>query len=144
MSNSKLYTDRLLSYWDQNLFGWKHSGYTHGASEVSQLCGDEVEFRLIVSEAVLEVVDVWARGCCVSECCAAMLAELARGKMVGWVNAYTAEEWAAIRQRPIGRKPQTVLRDARSRLPQEGCHNTFCPTTMSALWQQKPRRQLSS
>ena len=111
MSNSRLYTDRLLSYWDQNLFGWKHSGYTHGASEVSQLCGDEVEFRLIVGEAGLEVVDVWARGCCVSECCAAMLAELARGKMVGWVNAYTAEEWERYVNVPLGesRKRSCVI-----------------------------------
>ncbi len=111
MSNIRLYTERLLSYWNQNLFGWKHSGHTHGACEVSQLCGDEVEFRLIVGDAGLEVVDVWARGCCVSECCAAMLAELARGKMVGWVNAYTAEEWERYVNVPLGesRKRSCVM-----------------------------------
>ena len=111
MSNIRLYTERLLSYWNQNLFGWKHSGHTHGVSEVSQLCGDEVEFRLIVGDAGLEVVDVWARGCCISECCAAMLAELARGKTVGWVNAYTAEEWERYVNVPLGesRKRSCVM-----------------------------------
>ena len=33
VSDSKLYTDRLLSYWDRSLFGFKHASYTHGASE---------------------------------------------------------------------------------------------------------------
>ena len=59
MSGSKLYSDRLLSYWDPSLFGFKHESYTHGASEVSQLCGDEVEYRLIINNNVLEIVDVW-------------------------------------------------------------------------------------
>jgi hypothetical protein len=121
VSDRKLYTDRLLSYWDQNLFGWKHSGYTHGASEVSQLCGDEVEFRLIVNNGVLDIVDVWARGCCVSECSAAMLAELARGKTVGWVvNPRTTADWPEYVNVPLGESrkrsclmlPLTCLRKA--------------------------------
>ncbi len=134
MSNSRLYTDRLLSYWDQNLFGWKHSGYTHGASEVSQPCGDEVEFRLIVGEAGLEVVDVWARGCCVSECCAAMLAELARGKMVGWVNAYTAEEWERYVNVPLGESRKRSCVILALDCLKKAVKTPFDPTT-SELWQ---------
>jgi NifU-like protein involved in Fe-S cluster formation len=103
VSDSKLYTDRLLFYWDQALFGFKHEGYTHGASEVSQLCGDEVEYRLTINNNVLEVVDVWARGCCVSECCAAMLAELARGKTVDWVTSpQTMMDWPRYVNVPLG------------------------------------------
>jgi len=102
MSDSKLYTDRLLSYWDRNLSGWKHEGYTHWASEVSQLCGDEVEYRLTIRADVLEVVDFWARGCCISECCAAMLAGLAQGKTVEWVRMYTAEDWDQYVNIPLG------------------------------------------
>jgi NifU-like protein involved in Fe-S cluster formation len=103
MSGSKLYSDRLLSYWDPSLFGFKHESYTHGASEVSQLCGDEVEYRLIINNNVLEIVDVWARGCCVSECCAAMLAELARGKTVDWgTNPQTMMNWPNHVNVPLG------------------------------------------
>jgi NifU-like protein involved in Fe-S cluster formation len=103
VSDSKLYTDRLLFYWDRSLFGFKHAGYTHGASEVSQPCGDEVEYRLIVNNNILDVVDVWARGCCVSECCAAMLAELARGKTVDWVTSpQTMTDWPKYVNVPLG------------------------------------------
>jgi hypothetical protein len=102
MSDSKLYTDRLLSYWDQNRMGWKHEGYTHGASEVSAVCGDEVEFRLILGERGLEVVDVWARGCCVVECCAAMLAELAVGKPLVWLDTFYDKDWDQYVNIPLG------------------------------------------
>ncbi len=101
MSNSNLYTERLMSYWDQNLRGFKHEGYTHQASEVSKLCGDEVEFRVILKGGVLEVVDVWARGCCVSECCTTMLAELARGKSLFWLDTFTDQDWARFVTIPI-------------------------------------------
>jgi len=87
------YTDRLLSYWDPDLRGFKHEGYTHGASDVSSMCGDEVEFRLVIGEGGLEVVDVVASGCCISECCAAMLAELARGKPLAWLDTFDDADW---------------------------------------------------
>ena len=93
MSNITIYTDRLMSYWDRNLFGFPHQGYTHAAILNSAVCGDEVEFRLIVSASGLEVVDVWARGCCVSECCAAMLAELVRGKPLAWLDTFSDADW---------------------------------------------------
>ena len=78
MSDSNLYTERLMSYWDQrhSRLGWKHKDYTHIASEVGELCGDEVDFRLEIRDGGLAVVDVWARGCCIAEAGAAMLAEL--------------------------------------------------------------------
>jgi NifU-like protein involved in Fe-S cluster formation len=47
-------------------------------------------------------VDFWKSGCCLSECSAAMLAELARGKTVEWVRTLTAEEWDAYVNIPLG------------------------------------------
>lgn len=101
-----LYTDRLLRYWDQNLFGFRHQGYTHDASTVNSLCGDECEFRLTVHDngtqgSVLEVVDVWARGCCVVESCTTMLAELARGKPLAWLDTFTDANWQEYVNIPI-------------------------------------------
>jgi hypothetical protein len=90
---SELYTQSLLSYWDPNLRGFNHEGYTHQASDTSKMCGDEVEFRAILKDGLLEVVDVWARGCCVSECCASMLAELARGKPLTWLDTFYDQDW---------------------------------------------------
>lgn len=98
MSDSNLYTERLLRYWDQSLRGFPHQDYTHGASASNLPCDDEVEFRVkLVGGGVdgsgLAIVDVWARGCCMVECCAAMLAELARGKSLAWLDTFTNRDW---------------------------------------------------
>jgi NifU-like protein involved in Fe-S cluster formation len=92
-ANQNVYTQRLLDYWDRSLFGFTRDGYSHGASESSPLCGDEVEFRVVLRDSRLEAVDAWAQGCCVLECCAAMLAELARGKPLTWLDAFTNQDW---------------------------------------------------
>lgn len=115
MSDSKLYTDRLLTYWDPNLRGFTHEGYTHGATEVSSLCGDEVEFRLVrcpdpqTFDACLEIVDVWARGCCVCECSAAMLAELARGKSLAWLVTFYDADWLKYVNIPVSKSRKQCL-----------------------------------
>ena len=113
MSDSSLYTERLMSYWDQRhvRFGWKHGEYTHIASMVGDLCGDEVDFRLVIDAGVLDVVDVWARGCCIAEAGAVMLAELARGKPLAWLDAFTDQDWIDYVNIPIGehRKKSCLL-----------------------------------
>lgn len=93
MSDSNLYTERLLRYWDQNLQGFPRQDYTNGASAVNLSCDDQVEFRVRTADGVLAVVDVWSRGCCMVECCAAMLAELARGKSLAWLDTFTDKDW---------------------------------------------------
>jgi NifU-like protein involved in Fe-S cluster formation len=97
-----LYTERLLSYWNPNLRGFHDQDYTHMASETSSLCGDEVEFRVTLKDGLLETVDVWARGCCLSECCAAMLAKLARGKPLVWLDTFTDQDWVNHVNVPVG------------------------------------------
>ena len=129
MSDSRLYTDRLLAFWDHNLFGWKHEGYTHGASEVSALCGDEVEYRLMIRDGVLEAVDFWTKGCCVSECCAAMLAELARGKTVEWVRAYTDVDWDQYVNIPLGESRKRSCMLLPLKCPQKSRRYHLCPRT---------------
>ena len=133
MSDRRLYTDRLLSYWDQNLFGWKHSGYTHGASEVSRLCGDEVEFRLIVNNGILDVVDVWAR--------LLRLRVLRRhARRVGprqdrGLGCEPPDHGglARVRQRAVGREPQTKLPDAPLDVPAKGRRHALRSSTATGL-----------
>ena len=105
MSDSNLYTERLMSYWDQrhSRLGWKHKDYTHNASEVSDLCGDEVDFRLEIRDGGLAVVDVWARGCCIAEAGAVMLVELARGKPLTWFDTFSDQDWIDYVNIPIAK-----------------------------------------
>lgn len=90
-----IYTDRLLMWWDRSYFGWTHGVYTHRARVTSPVCGDEVEFGLIVQDGRLVAVDCEAHGCCVCECCTAMLAELARNKPVEWLTDYSEAKWVS-------------------------------------------------
>jgi hypothetical protein len=85
--------ERFLKFWDLNLFGWKHQGYTHGTSQIGDPCPDEVEYRLTINCEELMVVDVWARGCVMVHGGAAMLADLARGKDLAWLRDFSEEDW---------------------------------------------------
>ncbi len=83
------YTDRLLSYWYRS--SDSAPAYTHAATDRSPLCGDEVAFNLVVQDGVIKTANFKADGCCICECCTAMLAELATGKPPDW--QLTEDEW---------------------------------------------------
>jgi len=98
-----MYTDRLLSYWHSNKSGWRFNHYTHTASlqhSDFEACHDEVEFRVKLNDT-LAVVNFWARGCAVAECATAMLAELATGKPLAWLDTFTDEDWIAYVNAPL-------------------------------------------
>jgi hypothetical protein len=103
-TDDDLYTARLLKFWDPRYFGFHRCAYTHGASETSPVCGDEVEFRLVLKDDQLEVVDVKAHGCCVSECCAAMLADLVCDRPLSWINHFLSDDhWTQYVNVPLGK-----------------------------------------
>jgi len=86
-----IYTERLLSYWEQALMK-KLPNPTHTADFTSDICGDFVEMEAVIVDNRFESLEFFVRGCCLSQCAAAMLVEHFRGKTVDDALAYTDDQ----------------------------------------------------
>ena len=91
MTLDSLYTDRLLSYWREDLMG-SIPNPTHRAEALNAICGDVVVMEATIRDGIFTCLEFYSKSCCMCQCTAAMLVERFRGKSVDEALAFTKEE----------------------------------------------------
>jgi nitrogen fixation NifU-like protein len=71
---------------------------THTLSSASDVCGDEVTFKLRITDG--HITDIWwtGDGCCFSQAAASMVAEQFDGKTIRDVRAFTTDDMLSLFQ----------------------------------------------
>ena len=87
----------------------KHFGRMNdptSAAGIKGLCGDEMEFYLVIKNKIIEEVKFYTKGCIATVVCGSMTAQLALGKSI---------------DEALGISPKEII-NALNGLPQEYCH----------------------
>ena len=96
------YTARLLRYWDRDLQG-RLEDPTHTTDITHTQCPDWVSMTAIIENGVVEKLAFQAGGCCLSECCAAFIAQNLEGldpELLGTFNFEDLMEHLNIKLQP--------------------------------------------
>jgi NifU-like protein involved in Fe-S cluster formation len=85
------YTARLLRYWDRDLQG-RIENPTHTADIEHAQCDDWVRMTAIIENGTVEKLEFQAGGCCLSECCAAFVAQNLEGLDIAQLEPFDFED----------------------------------------------------
>jgi nitrogen fixation NifU-like protein len=110
MRREEIYTERLLQYFDPAL-ARRIPTPSFTATCINDACNDIIDIDAIVDGGIFKQLEYCGRGCCVSQCSAAMLVEYFKGKSVKSVAAFTDQNMFDLVgiQIPSGRKGCVLL-----------------------------------
>ena len=91
-NQSHTYTVGLLDYWDRSLQGTIENP-THTHELTNKACDDWVKIEAVITNNVFTDIQFVVGGCCLSECCAAIIVEEMRGKSLEYLANYTNEDF---------------------------------------------------
>jgi nitrogen fixation NifU-like protein len=91
MRREEIYTERLLRYFDPSL-SKRIANPSFTATYTNELCKDIVDIDAVVEDGYLKQLEYCGRGCCISQCSAAMLVEYFRGKSLDDVQKFTDQD----------------------------------------------------
>jgi nitrogen fixation NifU-like protein len=91
MRREEIYTEHLLKYFDPAL-ARRIPSPTFTESCMNDVCKDVIDIDAIVENGHLKQLEYCGRGCCISQCSAAMLVEYFRGKSIDDVATFTNQK----------------------------------------------------
>lgn len=84
--DSDVYTENLLEHYkNPRNFGTLNNA-NYKAADANVLCGDVIEFQILVKDNIVKDVRIKAEGCAISKGCASMLSEKIRGLNINEVR----------------------------------------------------------
>lgn len=86
------YSETIKQHYHHSRNTGKLSHYTHTASELNPLCGDEIKVYLEVENRKIKDISYEARGCMISIAAASVLSEYIKGKSLSEIKKIAKED----------------------------------------------------